>query len=126
LAPTANLGGNWRKCAPSEGSRQVAARVARAREIQRARYDALSLPRVAANAAAPAAVIERVARLDAAGTALIRDASERFGLTARGFHRVLKLARTIADLDGAESVGRPHLAEALSYRAGLASGRLAA
>jgi magnesium chelatase family protein len=71
-------------------------------------------------------VIERVARLDVPGTALIRDASERFGLTARGFHRVLKLARTIADLDGAESVGRPHLAEALSYRAGLALGRLAA
>ena len=110
----------------AEGSREVAARVARARVRQRARYDALGLPGVIANAAAPAGVIEDVAQLDAAGTKLIREASEKYALTARGFHRVLKLARTIADLDGAEQVSRPHLAEALAYRAGLASGRLAA
>ena len=111
---------------PAEGSRDVAARVAVARERQRARYDALGLASYATNASAPASVIEKVAALDAAGTALIREASERFALSARGFHRVLKLARTIADLDGVESVARPHLAEALSYRAGLASRRLAA
>ncbi|MCX7900213.1 MAG: YifB family Mg chelatase-like AAA ATPase, partial [Methylocystis sp.] len=111
---------------PAEGSREVAARVARARARQRARYDAIGLPQVAANASAPANVIERVAALDASGTALIREASERFALTARGFHRVIKLARTIADLDGAENVTRAHLAEALSYRAGLAAGRMAA
>lgn len=111
---------------PSEGSREVAARVTAARERQRARYEALGLPAIATNAAAPASVIERVARLDAAGAALIREASERFALTARGFHRVLKLARTIADLDGAEEVSRTHLAEALSYRTGLAGQRLAA
>jgi len=46
----------------------------------------------------------------------LREASERLSLSARGFHRVLKLARTIADLDGAHTVSRPHLAEALSYR----------
>ena len=63
---------------PAEGSREVAARVARAREVQRARYDALGLPGVATNAAAPAPVIERVAKLDAAGTALIRDAVGAF------------------------------------------------
>ncbi len=111
---------------PSEGSRQVAARVARARALQRARYEALELPAVTANAAAPASVIERVAQLDGPGTTLIREASERFALSARGFHRVLKLARTIADLEGAEHVLRPHLAEALSYRAGLDARRAAA
>jgi len=111
---------------PSEGSREVAARVAAARERQRRRYEAMGLPDCATNAAAPAAVIERAARLDPAGTTLIREASDRFALSARGFHRVLKLARTIADLDGAQTVSRVHLAEALSYRAGLAGHRLAA
>jgi magnesium chelatase family protein len=67
-----------------------------------------------------------VAQLDGPGTTLIREASERFALSARGFHRVLKLARTIADLEGAEHVLRPHLAEALSYRAGLDARRAAA
>lgn len=111
---------------PAEGSREVAARVARARALQRERYEGLGLPGVLANAAAPASVVERVAALDGPGTALIREASDRFGLTARGFHRVLKLARTIADLDGAERIARAHLAEALSYRAGLTAGRVAA
>ena len=73
-------------------------------------------PRVLSNAAAPANVIEAMAQLDAGGLALVREASDRLHLSARGFHRVLKLARTIADLDGAGEVGRPHLAEALTYR----------
>jgi magnesium chelatase family protein len=112
--------------APSEGSHEVALRVARARDHQRRRYVALGLPGIGANAAAPANALERVVELDASGTALIREASERFALTARGFLRVLKLARTIADLDGADSVSRRHLAEALSYRAGVAGVRAAA
>ncbi|MFY9628084.1 MAG: YifB family Mg chelatase-like AAA ATPase [Methylocystis sp.] len=111
---------------PTEGSREVAARVAAAREMQRARYAALGRENVATNAAAPANLIESVVSLDGSGTALIRDASERFALSARGFHRVLKLARTIADLEGAESVSRRHLAEALSYRSGLTGMRHAA
>ncbi len=111
---------------PAEGSREVAARVARARALQSERYESLGLTGALANAAAPASVIERVARLDGAGAALIREASDRFSLSARGFHRVLKLARTIADLDGAEEIARAHLAEALSYRSGLAAGRVAA
>ncbi len=102
---------------PSEGSAEVAARVAAARAIQGARYKAIGLPGIACNAAAPANVIETVAHLDAAGLSLIRDAAERLRLSARGYHRVLKLARTLADLDGAENVSRIHLAEALSYRA---------
>ncbi len=101
---------------PAETSADVAARVARARAIQHQRYKDLGLPGVGSNAAAPASIIEAVARPDAAGLKLVRDASERLHLSARGFHRVLKLARTIADLDEAREVGHVHLAEALSYR----------
>lgn len=101
---------------PAEGSREVAARVAAARNRQAARYQSLGLT-IMTNAAAPAGVVETVARPDAAGMSLLKDASEKFRLTARGFHRVLKVSRTIADLDGVEMVGRQHLAEALSYRA---------
>jgi magnesium chelatase family protein len=102
---------------PSEGSREIAARVARARAIQSARYEALGLGGITTNAAAPASVMEDVARPDNAGLALLRDAADAMRLSARGYHRVLRVARTLADLDGAEKVGRVHLAEALSYRA---------
>jgi magnesium chelatase family protein len=95
----------------------VAARVARAREIQRQRYAAEGGARVATNAQAPAALIEKVAAPDQAATALLRSAAEAMRLSARGYHRVLKVARTLADLDACDSVGRVHLAEALSYRA---------
>src|SRR5580704_14910821 len=101
---------------PAEGSRETAERVAAARNIQVARYAGLGLPGVLSNAAAPSNVIETVAQPDAGGLALVREASDRLRLSARGFHRVLKLARTIADLDGAGEVGRLHLAEALTYR----------
>ena len=101
---------------PGEGSAEVAARVAAARARQGQRYIALGRPDIVNNAAAPAPLIEEVARPDGVGQKLIRDASERLQLSARGFHRVLKLARTIADLDGAETVASHHLAEALSYR----------
>jgi magnesium chelatase family protein len=103
----------------AEGSAEVAARVAAARNIQVQRYAGLGLLQVFTNAAAPGAVIEDVARPDPAGMVLLREASERLNLSARGFHRILKLARTIADLDGATSVGRTHLAEAFSYRIGV-------
>jgi magnesium chelatase family protein len=103
--------------APAEGSREIAARVARAREVQAARYAALGLPQVRINAQAQGPVLEEVAKPDGAGAALIRDAAEVMRLSARGYHRVLRVARTLADLDGAEKVGRVHLAEALSYRA---------
>jgi hypothetical protein len=85
--------------APSEGSADVAERVAAARVLQAERYRAMGLPGVATNAAAPPNVIEDAAALDAAGLALLRDAAERMRLSARGYHRVLKLARTLADLD---------------------------
>jgi magnesium chelatase family protein len=103
--------------APSEPSCVVAVRVAAARDIQRERYAALGHPRVATNAAAPASLIEKVAAPDQAALGLLRSAAEAMQLSARGYHRVLKVARTLADLDGSETVGRIHLAEALAYRA---------
>jgi magnesium chelatase family protein len=102
---------------PSEGSKEVAARVARARDIQLARYEALKLDGVRCNAQANGPALEEVAQADAGGLKLLRDAAEAMRLSARGYHRVLRVARTLADLDGAEKVGRVHLAEALSYRA---------
>jgi magnesium chelatase family protein len=102
---------------PAEGSKQVAARVARARAIQAERYGTLGLAGATTNAAVPAPVLEEVARLDSAGLSLLRDAADAMRLSARGYHRVLRVARTLADLDGAEKISRVHLAEALSYRA---------
>jgi magnesium chelatase family protein len=99
-----------------EGSAEVAARVAEARKIQLARYAELGLDGVVCNAGAPASVIEEIADADASGLALLRDAAERLRLSARGYHRVLKLARTLADVDGGGPTRRAHLAEALSYR----------
>jgi magnesium chelatase family protein len=101
---------------PAEGSAEVAARVAAARAIQTARYAAIGLPHIRTNAEAPAAVLDDVAKPDAQGAALLRDAAETMRLSARGYHRVLRVARTLADLDGAATIGRLHLAEALSYR----------
>src|SRR5581483_146264 len=102
---------------PSEGSAEVALRVARARMIQAERYAALGLASVTTNSVAPPAVLEEVAKPDNTGLALLRDAADAMRLSARGYHRVLRVARTLADLDGADKVGRVHLAEALSYRA---------
>ncbi len=101
---------------PAEGSREVAARVARARAIQSERYAAIGLPQLRTNAHAHGPLLEDVARPDGTGLALLRDAADAMRLSARGYHRVLRVARTLADLDGADKVGRVHLAEALSYR----------
>ena len=100
----------------------MAARVARARTIQRERFGARPGPRHH-QCACPTAVVEDIAAPDAAGLALLHDASEKLGFSARAYHRVLKVARTLADLDGAERIGRIHLAEAISYR--MAGERLA-
>ena len=75
------------------------------------------LPQVRTNSEAPAAILEDIAKPDASGLKLLRDAAESMRLSARGYHRVLRIARTLADLDGTDKVGRLHLAEALSYRA---------
>ena len=102
---------------PTEGSREVAERVALARERQAARYGAIGLPHIRTNATVSGAVLEDVARPEGGGLALLREAADAMRLSARGYHRVLRVARTLADLDGADKVGRVHLAEALSYRA---------
>ena len=102
--------------APKEGSAEVAARVLKARAVQTARFEALGLPDIRVNAAAPASVLDEIARPDAEGMKLMRDAADRLKLTARAFHRLLKVARTLADLDGDEAVGRLHLAEAIAMR----------
>lgn len=102
--------------APAEGSRAAAARVSAARALQGSRYAARGLPDSTTNATCPANLIEEVASPDADGTALIRQAAETMRLSARGFHRTLRVARTLADLDGETQVRRLHLAEALSYR----------
>jgi magnesium chelatase family protein len=88
---------------PTEGSREVAERVALARERQAARYAAIGLPHVRSNAAVSGAILEDVARPDGSGLALLREAADAMRLSARGYHRVLHVARTLADLDGSAS-----------------------
>ncbi|SEQ54897.1 magnesium chelatase family protein [Faunimonas pinastri] len=99
-----------------ETSAEVAERVAVARAVQTARYAALDMPDIRCNAQATPDLIEKVAQPDAAGGRLLADAAESMKLSARGYHRILKVARTLADLDGLPSVGRVHIAEALGYR----------
>lgn len=105
----------------AEPSGAIAARVAAARDRQHRRYTGAGMPQVTTNAAAPSTVIEEVAAPDAESRKLLVDAAEKFSLSARAYHRVLKVARTLADLAGAERVGRPHIAEALSYRLSFAA-----
>ncbi len=102
--------------ASAEASADIAGRIALARDLQAQRYAALGAPQIRCNAQAPASLMEAAASPDAAGGRLLREAAEAMPLSARGYHRVLKVARTLADMDGAETVGRLHIAEALSYR----------
>ncbi len=94
-----------------DSSATVAARVAAARDSQRARGGL--------NADLEGSVLDDLATPDAEGRALLTRVAERFGLSARGYHRVLRVARTIADLDASDAVRHPHVAEAISYRLAL-------
>jgi magnesium chelatase family protein len=95
----------------------VAGRVAQARAIQRERYDGVA--GVSANADAEGDLLDAVAEPETAARELLVSAAEKFRLSARGYHRVLRVARTIADLDGAAAIARRHVAEALGYRLAL-------
>jgi magnesium chelatase family protein len=101
---------------PAEGSTEVRARVTAARERQRSRFAAFGAKGIRTNAECSTTLLEKTATPDDAGLALLRHAAETLGLSARGFHRTMKVARTIADLEGSEMVSRTHIAEALSYR----------
>ncbi len=103
---------------PAESSADVAVRVAAARDIQRKRFSIVPVTDrpVRTNAEADGTLLEEVAAPDTEGRKLLTEAAERMKLTARGYHRVLRVARTLADLDGSDHVRRIHIAEAVSYR----------
>ncbi len=97
-----------------ESSAEVAARVATARQRQSERFTEMDQTRV--NADLEGKLLEECAAPDTEGRALLTRVAEKFGLSARGYHRVLRVARTIADLEGVETVQKPHVAEAIGFR----------
>ncbi len=107
--------------AAKEASANIAARVAEARRLQKERFARLGVAHLRTNAEADGELLEEIARPEAAGLRLLGEAAEIMRLTARGYHRVLRVARTLADLESSEVVCRQHVAEALSYRQRLAA-----
>jgi magnesium chelatase family protein len=97
-----------------EASALVRMRVEKARQIQRMRFEGMK--EITANADMHVAEVRKYCILDETGQKLMRSAMNQMQLSARGYHRVLKLGRTIADLAGSEMIQSMHLAEALQYR----------
>jgi magnesium chelatase family protein len=107
-----------------ECSADIARRVGAARDAQIERFAPLAQAQSRPlNVDASGDELDQYARPDKAGQALIADAAVQLSLSARAYHRVLKVARTIADLEGCDGVRRVHVAEALSYRRRLPGGR---
>ena len=102
------------KAQPGEPSAAIRERVIKARDIQTARYK--DFKGVHCNAQMTERMIHQFAEPDEAGIELLRTAMERMSLSARAYNRILKVARTIADLDGSGRVLPHHLAEAINYR----------
>lgn len=100
--------------ANGEKSETVAARVAAAQAVQQTRF--ADRPDMRSNADAAGEALEEIASPDPEGRDLLLRAAERFSLSARGYHRVMRVARTIADLDHSDAVRRPHIAEAIGFR----------
>ena len=96
-----------------EPSEAIQTRVERAREKQRQRFEGTSL---SSNADMGPGEVRKICQLDETGRGLVRAAMQQLQMSARAFHRILKLARTIADLAGSEQIETPHLAEAIQYR----------
>ena len=97
-----------------ESSADVRARVMAARALQRERYKAL--PGVRCNAHLPSSALRRCCRMTPAAEKILRSAFERLGYSARAYDRILRVARTVADLDGSEVLETAHLSETLQYR----------
>ncbi len=100
-----------------EATAQVLQRVCEARDIQANRFS--EMPGCRVNSDAEGSLLDRIAAPDAPGKELLNRVAERFGLSARGYHRVLRVARTIADLEGVDAVLKHHVAEAVSFRLSL-------
>lgn len=99
-----------------EGSAEVRQRVAAARLMQHQRYQRLTTEKLRVNAECPSSLLEEIAKPTCDGRKLLEDAANAFRLSARGYHRALRLSRTLADLDGEENISTLHIAEALALR----------
>jgi len=97
----------------SESSAEIAARVARSREVQKERFQG---SRVRCNAQMSARMIRKFCEPDPAGSRMLEVVTDRLGLSARSYTRILKVARTIADLAGSETIAEQHISEAIQYR----------
>ena len=102
------------KATPSESSTTIRERVIRARQIQEQRF--AHEPGIHCNAQMTPRLLQRYVQLDERGRAMLQSAMDRLNLSARAYDRILKVARTIADLEGSETVQSAHIAEAIGYR----------
>ncbi|UOR04293.1 YifB family Mg chelatase-like AAA ATPase [Hymenobacter aerilatus] len=98
----------------AESSEGIQRRVEKARQVQAVRF--AEFPEIHSNAMMPSQMVKDICQIDPAGRTLLKTAMERLGLSARAYDRILKVARTIADLAAADAIGLDHLAEAIQYR----------